>query len=271
MIYAALKMKAVEAWGAAMAGSILAILISPGNWIGLPIGIWALVTLTRASVKSAFDRPAQLNHVTAASARTPPRTGEPARRWFFTTATIVLIGIGLIIVLSVGSLLVAIALPAFMRAREKARENAAIALHTNATTLKTFTTQDPTLAGDRLTVSDDAWLLDAQQTQTVHLFELRDPEVGPGTIFYEADLRTEELDGRVYLEMWCRFPGRGEFFSRGYHHALGGTTGWVSSQIPFILEQDQEPDLVRLNLAVEGTGRVWIRNVTLSHAVSTRK
>jgi serine/threonine protein kinase len=269
MIYAALKMKAVEAWGAAVAGSILAILVSPGNWIGLPIGIWALVTLTRSSVKSAFDRkPAQLDHdqATAASGRTTQRAGDPARRWFFTTATIVLIGIVLIIVLSVGSLLVAIALPAFMRAREKARENAAIALHADATILKTFTTQDPTLAGDRLTVSDDAWLLDSAQTQTVQLFELRDPEAGPGTIFYEADLRTEGLDGRVYLEMWCRFPGRGEFFSRGYRDALSGTTGWVSSQAPFLLQQDEKPDLIRLNLAVEGTGRVWIRNVTLSHA-----
>jgi serine/threonine protein kinase len=222
-----------------------------------------------SSVKSAFDRkPAQLDHdqATAASARTTQRAGDPARRWFFTTATIVLIGIGLIIVLSVGSLLVAIALPAFMRAREKARENAAIALHADATILKTFTTQDPTLAGDRLTVSDDAWLLDSAQTQTVQLFELRDPEAGPGTIFYEADLRTEGLDGRVYLEMWCRFPGRGEFFSRGYRDALSGTTGWVSSQAPFLLQQDEKPDLIRLNLAVEGTGRVWIRNVTLSHA-----
>jgi len=230
-----------------------------------------LATVSASPTITRENPPAQLDHVTAAAGRTTPRAGESARRWFFTTATIVLIGIGLIIVLSVGSLLVSIALPTFMRAREKARESAALALHANATTLTTFTTQDPTLAGDRLTVSDDAWLLDSQQTQTVHLFELRDPEVGPGAIFYEADLKTEGLDGRVYLEMWCRFPGRGEFFSRGYGHALSGTTGWVSSQTPFILGQDEKPDLVRLNLAVEGTGRVWIRNVTLSHAVSTRK
>ena len=230
-----------------------------------------LATVSASPTITRENPPAQLDHVTAAPGRTTPRAGDSARRWFFTTATIVLIGIGLIIVLSVGSLLVSIALPTFMRAREKARESAALALHANATTLTTFTTQDPTLAGDRLTVSDDAWLLDSQQTQTVHLFELRDPEVGPGAIFYEADLKTEGLDGRVYLEMWCRFPGRGEFFSRGYGHALSGTTGWVSSQTPFVLGQDEKPDLVRLNLAVEGTGRVWIRNVTLSHAVSTRK
>ncbi len=253
MIYAALKMKAVEAWGAAMAGSILAILISPGNWIGLPIGIWALVTLTRSSIRSAFDRkPAQLEQAPAASARTTQRTVDPARRWFFAAATIVVIGIGLIIVLSVGSLLVSIALPTFMRAREKAREHAAMALEANAT--------------GHLSVVDDAWRLDAQQTQTVQLFELHNPEVGPGAMFYHADLRTEEFDGRVYLEMLCRFPGRGEFFSRGYSDALSGTTDWRPRQTPFLLTEEVKPDLVRLNLVVEGTGRVWIRNVRLAHA-----
>jgi hypothetical protein len=79
--------------------------------------------------------------------RTTQRAGDPARRWFFATATIVLIGIGLIIVLSVGGLLVSIALPAFMRAREKAREHAAMALDANAITVKSFTIQDPTIAG----------------------------------------------------------------------------------------------------------------------------
>jgi hypothetical protein len=270
MIYAALKMKAVEAWVAAMAGSILAILISPGNWIGLPIGIWALVTLTRSSIRSAFDRkPAQLDQAPAASAGTTPRAADPARRWFFATATIVLIGLGLVIVLSVGSLLVSIALPAFMRAREKAREHAALALEANATTLKTFTTQDPTIAG-QLSVVDDAWRLDAQQAQTLQLFELHNPEVGPGAVFYHADLRTEDFDGRVYLEMWCRFPGRGEFFSRGYSDALSGTTDWRPRQTPFLLTEELKPDLVRLNLVVEGTGRVWVRNVRLSHAGQPR-
>jgi hypothetical protein len=46
--------------------------------------------------------------------------------------------------------------------REKARENAAIALHADATILKTFTTQDPTLADDRLIVSDDARQLNSR-------------------------------------------------------------------------------------------------------------
>jgi serine/threonine protein kinase len=270
MIYAALKMKALEAWGAALAAGILAILVSPGNFIGLPIGIWALVTLTRPSIRSAFDRkPAGLHGVAVGPGQPTGRPGDSARSWFFTTATIVLIAIGLIFALVVGSFLVAIALPAFMRARQHAIQKAADihahVLHARATAIQTFTTDDPTLSS-AWTVSDDAWRLDSQQSQTLRLFEVRDPDVGRGTIFYKADLKTEDFDGRVYLEMWCRFPGRGEFFSRGYTHAISGTTDWLPSHTPFLLQEGEIPDLVRLNVAVEGTGRVWIRNVTLSHA-----
>ena len=55
-IFAALKMKQLEAYGLAIAASILAILISPSSVIGLPIGIWSLVVLSRADVRAAFAR-----------------------------------------------------------------------------------------------------------------------------------------------------------------------------------------------------------------------
>ena len=41
VIFAALKMKRLQAYGLAIAASILAIIVSPSNLIGLPIGIWA--------------------------------------------------------------------------------------------------------------------------------------------------------------------------------------------------------------------------------------
>ncbi|MEN6407080.1 MAG: polysaccharide biosynthesis/export family protein [Thermoguttaceae bacterium] len=55
MILAALKMQRLQAYGLAITASILAILISPSNLIGLPIGIWALVVLSDLSVKRAFE------------------------------------------------------------------------------------------------------------------------------------------------------------------------------------------------------------------------
>lgn len=56
IIYAALKMKNLEQWGLVVAASILAMLpcISPCCIIGLPIGIWCVVILSRPDVKAAF-------------------------------------------------------------------------------------------------------------------------------------------------------------------------------------------------------------------------
>jgi len=52
----AMKMKKLEAFGFAMAATIIAMVpcVSPCCWIGLPVGIWALVVLNKPEVKSAF-------------------------------------------------------------------------------------------------------------------------------------------------------------------------------------------------------------------------
>jgi hypothetical protein len=58
-------------------------------------------------------------------------------------------------------------------------------------------------------------------------------------------------------------PGRGEFFSKGYKQAVSGTVEWASYEIPFYLKGGQKPDLIKLNVVVEGQGRVWLRNLEL--------
>ena len=52
----AMKMKKLESYGLAMASSIIAMIpcFSPCCLLGLPIGIWALVVLSKPEVKSAF-------------------------------------------------------------------------------------------------------------------------------------------------------------------------------------------------------------------------
>ena len=62
IIFAALKMKRLQAYGLAIAASILAIIVSPGNLIGLPIGIWALVVLSQREVRAAFAQPPHACH-----------------------------------------------------------------------------------------------------------------------------------------------------------------------------------------------------------------
>ena len=44
---------------------------------------------------------------------------------------------------------------------------------------------------------------------------------------------------------------------------MKGTTGWASYETPFYLIRGQRPDLIKLNLVVEGPGTVWIRDVEL--------
>ncbi len=70
MILAGLKMKRLEAYSLAVIGSFLAIFITPGNIIGLPVGIWCLVTLFRRDVREAFAKVRMLPPET-----TPPRGG----------------------------------------------------------------------------------------------------------------------------------------------------------------------------------------------------
>ena len=56
ILFGAIKMKKLENYGLAMTASIVAMIpcISPCCLIGLPIGIWAVVVLSKPEVKSAF-------------------------------------------------------------------------------------------------------------------------------------------------------------------------------------------------------------------------
>jgi len=105
--------------------------------------------------------------------------------------------------------------------------------------------------------------IDASQPLTVPLFEVNDLSIENAALIYQASLQSQNLDGKAYLEMWLRFPGKGEFFSRGLDRPITGTMSWMTSTIPFFLQAEQKPDLIRLNLVVAGKGRVWIDDVRL--------
>lgn len=103
----------------------------------------------------------------------------------------------------------------------------------------------------------------AEGPTTVRLFEVAGLDVEDARLTYRARIRTEEVRGQVYLEMWCRFPGAGEFFSRALQAPISGSTEWVSQETPFFLEKGQNPDLVKLNLVIDGAGTVWVDDVEL--------
>jgi hypothetical protein len=97
----------------------------------------------------------------------------------------------------------------------------------------------------------------------IRLFEVRDLNVENARLIYQARVRTENVKGQVYLEMWCHFPGKGEFFSRGLQSPLTGTTDWTTEETPFFLNKGENPDYVKLNLVINGKGTAWIDDVKL--------
>ena len=103
----------------------------------------------------------------------------------------------------------------------------------------------------------------AKKPETVRLFEVHDLDVENAKLIYQARVRTQDATDKVYLEMWCRFPGKGEFFSRGLDRPLTGTTGWITVETPFFLQKGQKPDLVKLNVGILGKGTVWVDDVKL--------
>lgn len=104
---------------------------------------------------------------------------------------------------------------------------------------------------------------DSADKQVVRLFETGPLGVEGTLLIYAAQLRTEKLLGKAYLEMWCDFSGRGEFFSRGIQQPITGTTEWTHVETPFFLKTGQEPANVKLNVVIEGPGTVWIDDIKL--------
>jgi hypothetical protein len=108
--------------------------------------------------------------------------------------------------------------------------------------------------------------ISAAKPTVVRLFEIDDIDVENATLIYRAKLKTENVVGKAYLEMWCHFPGKGEFFSRGLTTPLTGTTDWTTEETPFFLKKGGKADYVKLNLVVDGTGTAWIDDISLLRA-----
>ena len=116
---------------------------------------------------------------------------------------------------------------------------------------------DKTVSSDR----NGSLRIDATGPTVVRLFEVQHPDVKDTPLIYQAKVRTEGIKGQVYLEMWCSFPGKGEFFSRGLGDVLTGTSGWKTLKTPFFLKKGESPDTIKLNLVVDGKGTAWIDDI----------
>jgi hypothetical protein len=129
---------------------------------------------------------------------------------------------------------------------------------------RAFRPSDRPITQDGVTAEQGGWRIEAAESRMVRLFELPDPGVDNCVVLYRARLKTAGVKGRAYLEMWCRFPGLGEYFSRGLHNPVTGTNEWASVETPFFLKPGERPDLIKLNVVIEGGGTVWIKDVEVS-------
>jgi hypothetical protein len=103
----------------------------------------------------------------------------------------------------------------------------------------------------------------ASEPMSVRLYESGDLDVENVMLVYQATVKSENLEGMAYLEMWCVFEDGKEFFSRGLNSPWTGSIPWSVVETPFFLKAGQNPVNIRLNLVVDGTGTVWIDEMRL--------
>jgi hypothetical protein len=97
----------------------------------------------------------------------------------------------------------------------------------------------------------------------IQLFETGNLDVENATITYSAKVKTENVQGQVYLEMWCVFGESGEYFSRGLDRSIAGSKDWTTLETDFFLKSGENPDNIRLNIVIAGIGTVWVDDIRL--------
>jgi len=134
--------------------------------------------------------------------------------------------------------------------------------------IRSFGPGDAPITSSGVTAEEGGWRIQPAGAGSVRLFEVPQPNGLDGAVLtYRAQMKADNVVGKAYLEMWVRVPGRGEFFSRGLAQPLTGTSWWASYEIPFFLtEKGVRADLVKLNVAFDGGGTVWIKDVELLKA-----
>ena len=266
LIVAALRLMRLKGYRFAFAAGILAMApLPPFFLVGLPVGIWALVVLRRPEVKAAF----------AVAQR--PDMGRQTRTAWIVAALI----IGALAV-PIGIVVVQHLLPR-PTGQQSVPDTAPSEGPGGVTVLyggsdweglitKTGVEIDRVISSSS-TNSGTSLKVVADSPTVVRLFE-HGPTTGMyaagpwdvdnSRLIYHANLRAFRLQGQAYLEMRLHFPDGQEFVSRGLDTAVSGTKDWTSVETSFDVKGQKEPDNVKLNLVIDGTGVVWIDRVTLS-------
>lgn len=106
--------------------------------------------------------------------------------------------------------------------------------------------------------------VDADRARVVRLVEFTPP---PGLenrlLVARARMRPVLRNGRAYLQMWVRVPGRDEQPGRDLKLAYARTRDFADAGAQVRLEKGMAPDRVRIDLVIEGIGKVWLDDLRL--------
>jgi len=123
------------------------------------------------------------------------------------------------------------------------------------------------IAFDRQESADGGGSLRAESTRprTVRLYEVRNPRGLEGRlIVLSAKLKSVGVRGRTYPELWVHAAGRNEVQVRSPSVFLAQTRDWTPLRLEYRCEKGERPELLRVNLVIDGIGRAWIDDIRLT-------
>ena len=115
----------------------------------------------------------------------------------------------------------------------------------------------------------ESLLVNSTEPTTIELFELKNEDFGNKRLTYKAQMRsqdlvdTEDSRGISYIELLAKFPDGDAIVSRGPRVPISGTTDWSYAKTVLYIDKATAPESVKLNLVVEGQGKVWIDDIKL--------
>lgn len=119
------------------------------------------------------------------------------------------------------------------------------------------------------TDNNGSLLINTDKAIKVELFEIDKEDFKNKRLTYKAQIRsedltgTEDLRGISYIELIASFPDGEELISRGPRVPVSGTTDWRPAETVLYIDKGNAPENVKLNLIVEGQGKVWLDAVKL--------
>lgn len=105
--------------------------------------------------------------------------------------------------------------------------------------------------------------------RTIPVFEIEEPGITASSYAIVGRLRTQDLAGKGYLEMWSHFPGGERYFSRTLEETgpmghLSGSQDWREFVLPFhIGDVPMRPDKLAVNVFFAGRGVVELSPLRL--------